>query len=90
MSYVATLPHLGNTFYLRSTVWTGERSRATVYATAEEALTAVNKAKPFMKAKQFRAVAIVGTHFDDENATDIPEGFATEEEANAHRAALRN
>ena len=56
--HIATLSHLGNTFYLRSTVWTSERDRATVFASHEEAQAGLLKAKMFMKAKQFKAARI--------------------------------
>ena len=73
MSHIVTLIHLGNTFYLRSTVWTSERDRATMFATVEAAQAGLNKAKQFMKAKQFRAAAIVGAHF--EAAPALPGGL---------------
>jgi hypothetical protein len=56
--HIVTLPHLGNTFYLRSTVWTSERDRATVFKSQEAAQAGLQDAKQFMKAKQFKAAHI--------------------------------
>lgn len=56
--YILTLIHLGNKFYLRGTVWSSERTRATEYATQEQAVAALAKAKQFMKAKQFKDARI--------------------------------
>lgn len=58
MSYVVTLIYLGNKFYLRSTIWTSERLRATEFPTMDAANVQLNKAKQFMKVKQFRAAKI--------------------------------
>lgn len=56
--YVVTLMHLGNKFYLRSTVWSSERLRATEFPTQDAAVAGLTKAKQFMKAKQFKDAKI--------------------------------
>ncbi len=56
--FVVTLRHNGNLFFLRSTVWTSEQSRATTFATQAEADAGRAKAKQFMKAAQFKAAKI--------------------------------
>lgn len=50
--------HLGNTFWLKSTVWTGNFESAKVFDTIEQAQAAFNKAKTFMKAAQIKNVTI--------------------------------
>jgi hypothetical protein len=65
MPHIVTLAHNGNTFYLRSTIWTSERDRAQVFQSVEAAQAGLLKAKPFMKAAMFRRAAIVVTHFED-------------------------
>lgn len=47
--------------YLRRTIWTfaGAADRAQYFETAGEARDALNKAKPFMKAADFKAARIV-------------------------------
>ncbi len=51
------------THYLRGTVWTfaddTAKDRATYYATAGEARDALNKARTFMKAANYKAARIV-------------------------------
>lgn len=56
--HIVTLNHLGNTFFLRSTIWTAQRERATEFETAEAAKEGLNKAKNFMKASQYKAAKI--------------------------------
>jgi hypothetical protein len=56
--FIVTLNHLGNTFYLRSTVWSFALDRATRYHTEDAARDALNKARKFMKAAQYRAAKI--------------------------------
>lgn len=56
--HIVKLVHLGNTFYLRSTVWTSERERATEFPSAEAAQAQLDKAKQFMKAAQYRAARV--------------------------------
>ncbi len=53
-----SLKHLGNTFWLRNTVWTADATRATLFNTAEEAQAGLDKAKKFMKAAQYKAAKI--------------------------------
>lgn len=56
--FVVNLTYLGNPFYLRNTVWTSDPARASKYTTELEARAALTKAKPFMKATQFKAAYI--------------------------------
>lgn len=56
--HIVTLAHLGNTFFLRNTIWTAERDRATEFDTKELAQAGLLKAKPFMKASQFKAAVV--------------------------------
>lgn len=56
--YIVTLAHLGNTYYLRSSIWTSQRDRATEYVSAEAAQAGLVKAKQFMKAAQFKAAKV--------------------------------
>jgi hypothetical protein len=56
--FIVTLRHNGNLFYLRSTVWTSEASRATIYDTEAGAVVARAKAKMFMKVTQWKASRI--------------------------------
>jgi len=57
--HIVKLVHLGATFYLRATVWTSDRSRATEFPSAEAAQSQLLKAKQFMKAAQFKAAEVV-------------------------------
>jgi hypothetical protein len=52
--FIVTLEHQGNTFWLRGTVWAYARERASEHETEAAALAALAKAKPFMKATQYR------------------------------------
>lgn len=58
MTFIVTLNHNGSTYYLRSTIWAWSEDRATVYATKEEAQAGLDKAKQFMKAKQYKSSQI--------------------------------
>lgn len=58
MQYVVRLNHLGNDFWLRSTIWVAEKDRGNVFASTELAQAALNRAKMFMKAKQYKAAKI--------------------------------
>lgn len=58
---IVTLHHLGATFYLRRTVWTAELDRADRFETEDAARAQLAKAKPFMKAAQFKAARIEET-----------------------------
>lgn len=40
MNYIITVINAGETFYLRSTTWTSEIERATVYANHNDAIAA--------------------------------------------------
>lgn len=46
--------------YLRGTIWSMNRDRATEYATRELAQAALDKAKQFMGARQYKAARIEG------------------------------
>lgn len=59
--YMVTLIHLGNTFYLRNTIWTADIERANDFPTREAAQAQLDKAKQFMKAAQYKAAQIVET-----------------------------
>lgn len=61
MTYVVSLTHLGNTFHLRRTIWTADLDRADRFETREAAQASLAKAKPFMKAAQFKAARIEET-----------------------------
>jgi hypothetical protein len=56
--FVFTVNHNGRDFWLRGTVWSFSRDRATEYATEWEASEALEKAKPFMAAKVYRAAKL--------------------------------
>jgi hypothetical protein len=56
--FIVKQVHLGNSFYLRSTAWTGDITRADRFETVEAAQAKFEKAKMFMKAKQIKAVTI--------------------------------
>lgn len=58
---IVTLNHLGATFYLRRTVWTADLDRADRFETEDAARAQLAKAKPFMKAAQFKAARIEET-----------------------------
>ena len=58
-AHIATLVHLGNTFYLKGTIWVRERERANEFATLEAAQAALDRAKKFLPlARQKKATAI--------------------------------
>lgn len=59
MSFVTTVNHSGNTFYLRGTIWTAYLERATIYPDISTGVAALLKAKPFMPAKLFKAAKII-------------------------------
>jgi len=59
MSYLVTLNHLGNTFYLKSTIWTASLDRAQKFETEESARNQLIKASKFMPAKQFKSAKII-------------------------------
>jgi hypothetical protein len=56
--FIVKLIHLGNTFYLRSTVWTSDPARASEFASEEAAKAGLEKAKKFMKASTAREAKI--------------------------------
>jgi Mg2+/Co2+ transporter CorC len=56
---LVSLNHNGAVFFLRSTIWTADKSRATVFTTESDAIAGLAKAKQFMKAAQFKAARIV-------------------------------
>ena len=47
-----------STYYLRGTILTDDRERATVYPTVEAAQKAIDKAKPFHKVKVMKALRV--------------------------------
>ena len=57
--YIVTLDHNGETWPLRGTVWAYAMDRAQVFASQEAAREALDRAKKFMSAKQYRAAKIV-------------------------------
>jgi hypothetical protein len=59
--FIVTVETPAGTSYLRKTVWTfaGNRDRAEEYASREAAQAALDKAKPFMAARIYRAARIV-------------------------------
>lgn len=57
--FIVTTPNaLGQKVPLRGTVWAFSMDRATIHPTAEEAQAALLAAKPFMKARTFKAARI--------------------------------
>ncbi len=60
MQFIVTTNVTGPTYYLRSTVWTAERTRASVYATEDAARLAIADAKMFnpKAARKARIVAV--------------------------------
>lgn len=58
MTHIVSLTHLGNDFHLRRTIWTADPDRADRFETRDAAQAALVKAKPFMKAAQFKAARI--------------------------------
>jgi hypothetical protein len=56
--HIVTLNTSAGPFFLRSTIWTSYRDRATEFATPEAARSQLNKAKPFMKATMFKAARV--------------------------------
>jgi hypothetical protein len=61
MTYIVTLNHNGQTFPLRGTIWAMNMDRAQVFVSREDAQAALEKARKFMKAAQFKAARIVET-----------------------------
>jgi hypothetical protein len=47
-----------STYYLRATILTSDRARATVYPTLDAAKLAIEKAKPFHKARVHKGLTI--------------------------------
>lgn len=58
-NYIVKVFNGGETWFLRSTVWTSDMSRASRFATAEDARKALDAAKKFMKARIYKAAAVV-------------------------------
>ena len=56
--FIVTLMHNGQKWPLRGTVWAFHMDRATHYETHEAAQAALDKAKKFMKAAQYKAAKI--------------------------------
>lgn len=54
-------------YFLRGTVWAGSLERAFRYATADEALAALDKARPFTKAKAWKQAHVVDATLLDPN-----------------------
>ncbi len=57
-AFKVTVIHMGNPFYLRSTVWISEPDRATEFKSWDDALAGLRKAKPFMKASIYNKAEI--------------------------------
>lgn len=57
-SYIVTVINNGSEWPLRGSVWAFSMERAQHFATREEAQTALNKARPFMKAAVFKKAQI--------------------------------
>jgi hypothetical protein len=57
--FVVTYLSGATDFWLRSTVWTSARERATEFETREAAQAALDKAKQFMKASVYKQSRIV-------------------------------
>jgi len=57
--FIVVTPGYGGNWYLRGTTWTGEQERANKFTTHEAALTALNRARRFMKPAAFKAATIV-------------------------------
>ncbi len=58
MAYIVTLMHAGQKWPLRGTVWAFSMERAQKFESIAEAQAALDKAKPFMKARQYKAAHI--------------------------------
>lgn len=56
--FIVNLKHNGLNFYLRGTVWSFDVMRATEFDSREAAQAGLDKAKPFMKAAQYKAAKI--------------------------------
>lgn len=56
---LVSLNHNGAVFFLRSTIWTADKARATVFATESDAKAGLEKARKFMKATQYKAARII-------------------------------
>lgn len=56
MAYIITFP---NGWFLRGTAATGEKERATVYQTLDQAQAGKEKAKQFYKSRVFKSMQIV-------------------------------
>lgn len=59
MKYIATVKNNGIDFWLRGTVWSYDKGRATRHDTAEAAQKALDKAKQFMTTAIYRRAVIV-------------------------------
>jgi hypothetical protein len=57
-TFIVTLTHNGQIWPLRGTVWAFSMDRAQEFATREAAQAQLDKAKPFMKAAQYKAAVI--------------------------------
>lgn len=55
-------------YFLRGTVWAGSLERAFRFETAEAAQAALDKARPFTKAKAWKQAVIVDATLLDPNA----------------------
>lgn len=58
MQYIVTLIHNGQRWPLRGTTWAYSMDRAQVFASREAAQAALDKARKFMKAAQYKAARI--------------------------------
>lgn len=61
--FIVTLHHMGATFYLRGTIWTAEKDRGDKFASRSNAEFALDKARKFMKAAQFKLARVVSAEF---------------------------
>jgi hypothetical protein len=57
--FIVVIKNGGNDYFLRSTIWAFALERAQQFATREEAAEALQKAKPFTKAKLFKTAQIL-------------------------------
>lgn len=57
--FIATLNNLGQDYFLRGTVWTLTRERATPFETMEAAEAAVEKAKKFINKTLGKKIKIM-------------------------------
>lgn len=56
--FIVTLTHNGQKWPLRGTVWAYSMDRAQKFETREAAQIGLDKAKQFMKARQYKAAVI--------------------------------